>query len=77
MISAGTLGGMALVFLSAMKELPTTLLLMPTGFDTLATEIWSAREAATFTQVAAPALLLIAVSALSLLFVLRRDPNHQ
>ena len=34
------LAGAALVFLSAMKELPATLLLRPIGFDTLATEIW-------------------------------------
>ena len=38
---SGVLAGAALVFLSAMKELPATLLLRPIGFDTLATEIWS------------------------------------
>ena len=27
-----------------MKELPATLLLAPTGFETLATRIWSATE---------------------------------
>ena len=37
---SGLLAGAALVFLSAMKELPATLLLRPIGFDTLATEIW-------------------------------------
>ena len=37
----GILAGAALVFLSAMKELPATLLLRPIGFDTLATEIWT------------------------------------
>lgn len=67
----GILGGMALVFLSAMKELPTTLLLAPTGFDTLPTEIWSANASAHFLQVGAPALLLVIVSALALPFMLR------
>jgi iron(III) transport system permease protein len=76
MIRTGAMGGMALVFLSAMKELPTTLLLMPTGFKTLATEIWTARDVARFSQLAGPSLLLIAVSALSLLFILRRDVNN-
>lgn len=76
MIRAGAMGGMALVFLSAMKELPTTLLLMPTGFKTLATEIWTARDVARFSQLAGPSLLLIAVSALSLIFILRRDGNN-
>ena len=31
----------ALVFLTIMKELPATLFLRPTGFDTLATQLWS------------------------------------
>ena len=38
----GLLAGATLVFLSTMKELPVTLLLRPIGFDTLATEVWSA-----------------------------------
>jgi iron(III) transport system permease protein len=71
LVRTGVLGGMALVFLSAMKELPTTLLLSPTGFSTLATQIWTARSAARFTEAALPALLLIAVSAFSLIFILR------
>ena len=37
-----SLAGAGLVLLSTMKELPATLLLAPTGFETLATEIWSA-----------------------------------
>ncbi len=77
LVRTGALGGMALVFLSAMKELPTTLLLSPTGFKTLATQIWTARTAARFTEAAAPALLLIAVSAASLFLILRGErANH-
>ena len=34
--------GAALVFLTCMKELPATLMLRPTGLDTLATELWQA-----------------------------------
>lgn len=34
-------GGAALVFVTAMKELPATLLLRPTGQDTLATRLWT------------------------------------
>ncbi len=69
----GILAGMALVFLSAMKELPTTLLLAPTGYKTLATTIWSAHNQAQFTAVGAPALLLILLSGLSLYFILSGD----
>jgi iron(III) transport system permease protein len=42
LVSRGALAGSALVFLTAMKELPATLLLRPTGFETLATRIWTA-----------------------------------
>ena len=69
----GILAGMALVFLSVMKELPTTLLLAPTGFKTFATQIWTASVEARLAQIGAPALLLVAVSALSLVFILRQE----
>jgi iron(III) transport system permease protein len=71
LIRSGLLGGGALVFLTAMKELPVTLLLGPTGFKTLATATWSATAEAFFARAAAPALLLILVSALSMVFVIR------
>ena len=60
---SGILAGAALVFLSAMKELPATLLLRPIGFDTLATEIWKFTSVGAYSRAAPPALLLIAVSA--------------
>jgi iron(III) transport system permease protein len=59
----GMLAGAALVFLSAMNELPATLLLRPTGFDTLATEIWTDTSIGAYSDAAPSALLLIAVSA--------------
>jgi iron(III) transport system permease protein len=69
----GIAGGAALVFLTTMKELPATLLLAPTGFSTLATSIWGASSEAMFASASAPALLLVAVSALSLRFLLRDE----
>lgn len=69
----GILAGMALVFLSVMKELPTTLLLSPTGFNTFAMQIWTANKEVNFAQTGAPALLLVAVSALSLVLILKRE----
>ncbi|MFH2071898.1 MAG: iron ABC transporter permease [Actinomycetota bacterium] len=59
----GLAAGALLVFLTTMKELPATLLLRPTGFDTLAVGIWSAADNLQYAAAAAPALLLIAVSA--------------
>ena len=65
--------GIALVFLSTVKELPATLLLGPTGFSTLATQIWSATSEAFYTRAAAPALILLALSALSIVLILRQE----
>jgi iron(III) transport system permease protein len=62
----GAVTGGALVFLTAMKELPATLLLAPTGYDTLAVRVWSATREAFFARAAAPALLLIVLGSLPL-----------
>lgn len=70
---AGILAGVALVFLNVMKELPTTLLLAPTGFKTFATQIWTAHNEAKIATIGTPGLLLMAVSAVSLYFLLRNE----
>ena len=72
----GMLAGGALVFLTAMKELPATLLLSPIGYGTLATSIWAAAEEAFFAQAAVPALLLVAVSAVPTAFLILREPRR-
>ena len=61
--SGGILAGAALVFLTAVKELPATLLLAPIGFDTLATDIWGATSVGFFERGAVPSLVLLLVSA--------------
>lgn len=65
LIRPGMLAGALMVFLTAMKELPATLLLSPIGFRTLSTQIWSAASEAYYTRAAVPALLLIVASSLS------------
>ncbi|MFY9489229.1 MAG: iron ABC transporter permease [Solirubrobacterales bacterium] len=62
----GIAAGAMLVFLTAMKELPATLILKPTGFETLATRIWDASRTASHAEAAIPALILIAISAVAL-----------
>ncbi len=64
LVRGGVLAGGLLVFLTAMKELPATLLLRPTGFDTLAVDIWSATNDLLYAPAAASGLVLVAVSAL-------------
>jgi iron(III) transport system permease protein len=56
--------GVLLVFLTAMKELPATLMLRPTGMDTLATEIWSFAAISRFNEAAPYALLLVLIAAI-------------
>jgi len=60
----GIAAGGLLVMLTAMKELPATLMLRPTGFDTLATELWSRTELAAFGAAAPYALALIVLAAI-------------
>jgi len=70
LVLPGIIAGAALVFLEAMRELPATLLLRPTGMETLTTELWQVFEAGYFGRAAVPGLLLIAVSALALVVML-------
>lgn len=74
LVRPGVLAGAALVFLTAMKELPATLLLAPTGFRTLSTEVWNATNAAFFDRAAVPALglLLLASVPLAILMIHER-----
>jgi len=62
LMSKGLLAGGLLVLVTTLKELPATLLLRPSGFTTLAVRIWSASSELLYTQAAASALILIAIS---------------
>lgn len=66
----GMVAGAALVFLEAMRELPATLMLGPTGFETLATYLWRVYEAGYFGRAAVPGLLLVLMSGLGLALML-------
>ena len=60
----GIAAGGLLVLLTAMKELPATLMLRPTGLDTLATELWSRTEVAAYGAAAPYAIALVALAAI-------------
>jgi iron(III) transport system permease protein len=76
LLRPGLLTALALVFLTGMKELPMTLLLAPTGFQTLATRIWAATEEAFFARAAAPAMLLLLVSTVSVWIILSQEEKR-
>ena len=63
LVASGVLGGAALVFLHALKELPATLLLAPIGFETLATDVWHQTSFGFYEASAIPALLLLLIAA--------------
>lgn len=71
--SRGAIAGGALVFLTVLKELPATLLLAPTGFDTLAVRVWSATDEAFFTRAAPPAMTLILLGSVPLALTMIRQ----
>jgi len=66
-IGAGT----ALVFLTCMKELPATLLLRPTGYDTLATELWTYTNTSDFAGAAPYAAILVLIAAIPVWALIR------
>lgn len=72
LVSGPAGAALALVFLTAMKELPATLLLRPTGFETLATRIWTSASAGLYSRAALPALLLVALSSIPMWMLARR-----
>ncbi len=67
----GIATGAALVMLTAAKELPATLLLHPTGVDTLATRLWSYTSIAAHGQAAPYAVVLVALGVFPTLWLLR------
>ena len=62
--SPGLIAAVALVALTVLKELPATLLLRPTGTDTLATRMWQATEDLAYSQAAPYALALVIIAGL-------------
>jgi iron(III) transport system permease protein len=73
LVAPGLLAGAALVFLTAMKELPATLLLKPSEFTTLATHIWSVQDQGYYGYAAVPALVLLAISGVSMIVLLKTE----
>lgn len=76
LVGRGMLAGAGLVFLTTMKELPATLLLRPTEFETLAVRIWSTTSEGFYTRAAVAALVLLAVSAVPLYVLVSRNAHE-
>jgi iron(III) transport system permease protein len=60
------------VFLTAVKELPATLVLRPIGFDTLPVRVWTPARDGLYAEAGPAALLLVLLSLIPLVVVLLR-----
>ena len=67
----GIAAGAALVLLTAMKELPATLLLQPTGSRTLATSLWTETGVAAYAAAAPYGLALVVLAVVPTLVLMR------
>jgi iron(III) transport system permease protein len=63
LIAPGLMAAFCLVFLSAVTELTATLILVPTGVQTLATQFWAYEQNLAYGQAAPFALAIIAIAA--------------
>jgi iron(III) transport system permease protein len=73
----GLIAGAALVFVDVMKELPITVMLRPFGYDTLATWVWQMAAESLWTGAALPALAMVAVGLLPVIFLTRSATRRQ
>lgn len=76
LLRPGLVAALALVFLTTVKELPITLLLSPTGFDTLATAIWGAASEGFYARAAAPAAMLMILAGATVGLLFRSERVH-
>ena len=75
MISNGMIVAWVLVFIDALKELPATLILRPTGFDTLPVRIWIEASEESL-ELAAPAALMLVLGTLPALWLMMRKEKQ-
>jgi iron(III) transport system permease protein len=62
LVAPGMIAAFCLVFLSAVTELTATLLLVPTGVQTLATQFWAYQQNYAYAQAAPFALVMIGIA---------------
>jgi iron(III) transport system permease protein len=75
MIRGGMATAWVLVFIDTLKELPATLLLRPTGFDTLPVRIWI-EASEEMLELAAPAALMLVIGTLPAVWIMMRGELH-
>lgn len=69
----GILSAALLVFVDVLKEMPATLLMRPFGWDTLAVRIFEMTSEGEWARASLPALTLVAVGLIPVIFLIRRS----
>jgi iron(III) transport system permease protein len=62
LLAPGLAAGFSLVFLSVVTELTATLILIPTGVQTLSTQFWAYQQNLSYAQAAPFALLMMGIA---------------
>ncbi|MEN9822911.1 MAG: hypothetical protein RLZ04_1337 [Actinomycetota bacterium] len=73
----GVASGAALVMLTAMKELPVTLILRPAGDETLATRLWSMTSVSDYADAAPYAVAIVVFASIPTAVLSRRGPEFR
>ncbi len=73
LLKPGLLTGALLVFVDVMKEMPATLLLRPSGWDTLAVKIFEFTSEGEWELAAMPAITLVILGLLPAILLIRRS----
>ena len=74
-LRTGLVSAWVLVFIDTLKELPATLLLRPTGFDTLPVRIW-VEASEEMLELAAPSALMLMIGTLPVIWFLMRQHDE-
>lgn len=73
----GVSAGFALVMLACMKELPATLLLRPTGLNTVATSLWTHTDVVAYGSAAPYAAVLVLLGIAPAWYLIRVHVSHR
>lgn len=76
-VRPGIAASWMLAFVSALKDLPTAVLLRPPGFDTLPVRIWAAASESVYTQAAPAALLLLLCAVVPMILLTTTDAGRR
>jgi iron(III) transport system permease protein len=77
LMRGGILSALTLIWVETIKELPATLLLRPFGIKTLAIEVWERTSESLWAEAALPALAIVAVGLVPLIFATRLDRGRR